>query len=255
MDLQITQGMRDGIFQCGYLHLRKVLAEEDVAKARAIIDALFMRMNANDGRSPINGILNGQVANKELDGGIYEINHVSRLDRELQSGAVLNGCREIASQLLKRNLKRSFDHAIYKSPGSGSVDWHQDQAYKRTVKKMGGVILWVPLHDVTVEHGCMQYIDRRSIGELVAHKSIDKRNVLSAELPEDAVKHVCETEVGDVIAHLPLTMHGSLPNQADTTRKAWIIHFSPWGRFELFQPSNLPHLAGHTIERLANRFG
>jgi ectoine hydroxylase-related dioxygenase (phytanoyl-CoA dioxygenase family) len=52
---------------------------------------------------------------------------------------------------------------------------------------------------------------------------------------------------GDVIIHLPKTLHGSTTNAGAKTRKAWILHFSPYGRYEPVLPTNLAYYFGKKI--------
>lgn len=227
----------------GFVHIQNLLSISSVLQVREYLDKLF----ESDEIIP-DKYLKRYVARQVNDSGnIIEINHCARLESRLVKTTLFRTCKEIASKLLGKPAYRSFDHAIYKASGSGGVLWHQDQAYKKTVKQMRSITVWIPLHDVSVREGCMQYIPLSYANEVVPHKKYVENGGLSVDVPESAPVVTCEASIGDVIIHNPLVLHSSLPNKSDETRKAWILHFGPYGRFEPFLVSNLPHLFKYMI--------
>ena len=192
------------------------------------------------------------MSNDELStasGMICEINHSIRLNPTLKSSKIYRTCQNLSANIYQKRMFRTYDHAIYKNPNSGSVHWHQDQAYKYTIKKMDNIICWIPLQDTDIKHGCMRYISLKEINKLVSHNTNNTSKTLEAEIPEDVSITSCETNVGDMILHLPLTLHSSFPNNSDEVRKAWILHFGPYGRFEAFKLSNLMHLSKYAATK------
>jgi ectoine hydroxylase-related dioxygenase (phytanoyl-CoA dioxygenase family) len=47
----------------------------------------------------------------------------------------------------------------------------------------------------------------------------------------------CPVPMGGVTLHTPLTLHHTGPNRSEFTRRAWILHFGPWGRMAKLHPS------------------
>jgi len=46
----------------------------------------------------------------------------------------------------------------------------------------------------------------------------------------------CPLHVGGVTVHTPLTLHYTSPNITDDVRRAWIIHFGPFGQLAKLHP-------------------
>ena len=58
----------------------------------------------------------------------------------------------------------------------------------------------------------------------------------------------CPLHVGGLTIHTPLTVHYAGPNLTSEPRRAWIIHFGPYGRWGKLRPRNL-------AERVLGRLG
>jgi ectoine hydroxylase-related dioxygenase (phytanoyl-CoA dioxygenase family) len=226
----------------GFTHVHGVFQNNEITEVTVILDGLFQRQMDN----------NLPLGTSKVRANIHEINHTIKLDKALKKTPVFKKCQALASVFLGKHAKVSFDHAIYKKPQSESVKWHQDQAYKNTVKKMTSLHFWIPLQDTPVALGCMQYVKAKQSSHLFLHKkenngqtlSLDINNFVDVDVDvdEDEIS-VCESLKGDLQIHSPNTIHGSLPNQTNEIRKAWIIHFSPYGYWEPLLPHNLLHNA------------
>lgn len=224
------------LLENGFSHVQRVFQNNEITEVTEILDGLFRRQTDN----------NLPSGSSKVRANIHEINHTIKLDKALKKTPVFKKCQALASVFLGKQAKVSFDHAIYKKPRSESVKWHQDQAYKRTVKKMKSIHFWIPLQDTPLELGCMQYVRGEKNNHLLPHKKESNGQVLSLDInnlvDEDEIV-VCESLKGDLQIHSPNTIHGSLPNNTGEIRKAWIIHFSPYGYWEPLLPHNLLHNA------------
>ena len=236
----------------GFVHMKNVIPESSICEVRRLIDSLFSSYQSLPEKyTAIHGQETSDTTNRE----IYEINKATKLATELKRTEAYKICHAIASQLLNKTTYYSYDHAIYKSPDSGHVQWHQDQAYKQKVKVMQSVHLWIPLHDVSGEGGGMQYVSGSHKLPLVEHSKHQVSHTLTATSSaiDDNNIVVCDASLGDVIAHLPNTLHSSAPNKSSRTRKAWIVHFSPYGQLEPLLPHNfvnyLKTLAKHRKQK------
>lgn len=89
---------------------------------------------------------------------ILEINQTIALEPELRETLTFSRCRALAEALLDRPVQYRFDHAIYKPAYNGrATAWHQDEAYTLD-PTLVTTHFWVPVQDVSVEMGCMQFI-------------------------------------------------------------------------------------------------
>jgi ectoine hydroxylase-related dioxygenase (phytanoyl-CoA dioxygenase family) len=218
----------------GFTKISNFFEDSDLDDIQQMLDTLFQQEN--------NASLHATRIKKFISSNIYEINHTIKVLPSLKKTAVFNKCQKLATELLGKHARVSFDHTIYKKPLSGAVNWHQDQAYKHSVKKMKSIHFWIPLQDTSRELGCMKYIQGKKNHDLLAHQKANNGHTLSVHLDEEEIKKdivICESLKGDLQLHLPQTLHGSLPNVSSSVRKAWIIHFSPYGYYEPLLPNNI----------------
>ncbi len=170
--------------------------------------------------------------------------------------------RAIAIQLLgTRRPACHFDHALVKPPKPGSeIAWHQDMASSKTKAFGRSVHLWIPLHDVAVENGCLRYARSPEPRALLPHRMLGEGRY---EVIEPELSDVVDAAVkrGGLAIHSPLTIHGSEANLSGQPRSAWIIQFgagiAPKLRERLRTPgTSIPHRAsGRAAARAATGVG
>src|SRR5207253_5146752 len=132
--------------------------------------------------------------------------------------------------------------------------WHQD----------GGVVLpeadrtftvtaWIPMNDATVENGCLVYAERSHRSGLAFHcpTTGGARSALAGSIPEEWVDLESAIPVparrGDVLFHLPLTMHRSLPNQSKGIRWSFDLRYHRVG-----EPTGRPLFPGFVARSRTN---
>jgi len=160
---------------------------------------------------------------------ILEINQTIDLEPELEATLTFQRCRALAEALLSRPVEYRFDHAIYKPAFNGrATAWHQDEAYTLD-PHLVTAHFWVPMHDVSVERGCMQFIPG-SHRERVAHHRLQHlrhAHALEAEDVDVSRAVACPLRAGDVTVHMPRTLHYTGPNLTAMPRLAWSLEFGP----------------------------
>lgn len=242
----------ESLMKNGFVHIKNAIEPSEVLKARAILDSLIFKHNKTSTKY---ATIHQSSDSSNYTSKILEINHAVKFERSLKKSSAYTNCKKIAANLSGKKMFYSFDHTIYKQPDTGSISWHQDQAYKTKVKNMQSLHFWIPLHDVSHEVGGMQYVRGSHKSACLKHSKHEVAHSLAIqdELIENHRVEQCDAKIGDVIIHLPLTIHSSLPNKSNITRKAWILHFSPYGRIEPFLPHNLLHyLFGRQPISIAN---
>ena len=109
----------------------------------------------------------------------------------LQTTYVRNA-RKYAAALLQVDASRlsSWGHMIRKAPGGRAAAWHQDHAYWQPEFDYCALGVWLPMHDVTVEMGAMQFIPGSHKRGLLRHRHEDEpaQNVLCADIDVDPAK-------------------------------------------------------------------
>lgn len=204
----------------GYLSIARPLVGPDgLAEVRRLLDGLFDRAD----RLP-------QETYRNLGAGVGTIPQIDNprlLTPALTSTAAFSAVRDVATQLLGTAVRCTYDHVIYKPPhNQAATDWHQDLAYEG-VPKHGTVHLWMPLQDVAVANGCMQFIPYSHRGGLARHEhraSDPTAHALHVDV-DQANAVACPLPAGGVTVHTPTTLHYTGPNDTDEVRRAWVLHF------------------------------
>jgi phytanoyl-CoA hydroxylase len=128
---------------------------------------------------------------------------------------------------------------------TGTTQWHQDQGAVLPEADMTHTItVWAAITDATEEQGCLIYEERSHRSGLSIHCPVDAGNKdLAVGIPDqwiDAERmRPVPAKRGDLILHLPLTKHGSLPNVSDTIRWSFDLRYHPVG-----EPTGRPMFPG-----------
>jgi len=229
----------------GFLALPEWLSPGAIAEVRELLDPMF----ASFGELPA-----ARVRDLAPGGGAgpprsAEIDRPSALNRRLRSTEAFARCQALARSLGGRSARYTYDHAIYKAPFNRSAThWHQDHAYTGHRHLLRTVHVWIPLQPATLQNGCMHFVRGSHVQGLVAHTRAADGHVRTAAVGHRPDRVVCPLPLGGVTVHSPLTLHYTGPNETPDVRRAWIVHFGPWGRLAKLHPAIL-------YERCAARFG
>jgi hypothetical protein len=208
----------------GYLVVSDpILPVAEVAFACERIDHLFDRWNS----------LPRRLAPRDLDGRtrplIAQIHRVTAIDRQLADGTLIEICGDLAAAILKvKHTWCHYDTAIYKHPGAGCVDWHQDRSSSSSGLLEHSVHFWIPLNDHTADSGPMTFVPGSHQGGLAEHKKTGRRTDVvekTAAPPDPSSTFSVPLSVGCLSVHDPFTMHRSEPNHSDRIRKALVLQF------------------------------
>jgi hypothetical protein len=210
----------------GFLSIPQLAPPDDVARLRAILDDLFAQHRTlppevayelgsqRDGSGPVS---------------IPQIIAPSRLRPELLESQYFRNARTIARQLLGDDCNFQGDHAIYKPPQNRKeTPWHQDQAYWAPGTTTFSANFWMPLLDCPVEAGCMQFIPRSHLGDLLPHHRVDhdpKMHTLMTDHVDVRRAVPCPLAAGGATVQGLKTLHYTGPNLTDNPRPAYILTF------------------------------
>lgn len=213
----------------GFLLVKGLSSEEEVASLRALFDRMFIERRGWDA-----GDLFDMIGTDGLEQGLAlpQLVRTSQYEPLLRQSRLASSAHSIAEQILGPKLENDLEHAINKPPFTGAATpWHQDDAYHRKGSGVPeSISIWMPLQDVTVENGCMRYIRGSNLGPLYPHRSPrnDPRiHGLETASPPDLTNCVAvPMRAGDAVIHLSRTIHGSGVNTSDQPRRAYILGYS-----------------------------
>jgi ectoine hydroxylase-related dioxygenase (phytanoyl-CoA dioxygenase family) len=174
------------------------------------------------------------VKTKELGerGGAPQIIEIARLCLlvdEITQSRFFKNAKAFSEKYFEHQVVYHFDHAIIKPPmNQRETAWHQDSAYSHRLNFAARRLhWWLPLHDVSVEQGCMRFVrGSHKIGQL-RHVSVGATSdAIKTVLPNDAEVVVCPLRAGSATVHLPATLHSTGPNATQRPRFAFILQFA-----------------------------
>jgi len=211
----------------GFIVLDQVTTAEDLERISRIMARLYRRYRELARRRHAWDLGPGGA---DVLPQILEINQTIALEAALATTLTFRRCRELAAVLLGRPVEYRFDHAIYKPAHNGrATAWHQDEAYTLD-PRLVSAHFWVPVQDVSIEMGCMQFIPGSHRERLRPHHQLEHlRHAHALEVDEvDVASAVaCPLRAGDVTVHVPRTLHYTGPNLTVIPRLAWSLEFGP----------------------------
>ena len=159
---------------------------------------------------------------------------------ELLETTYLANARVLAARVLgvdASDVEQGGIMLIAKPAGLGlETPFHQDEAYWdfEGSRLSHSASVWMPLDEVSVDSGCMQFMPGTHRGEgLLHHTKPDPRKPLYLEPPIDTSAAVpCPLPAGGATVHHCRTVHGTAPNTSNRSRRAitTIFHGPPTTR-------------------------
>jgi len=225
---QVTAEQIVALRRDGFLMVEGLSSPEEIESLQLIYDQMFSeRRGWNDGN------MFDMVGpdNPEKQAALPQILWPSRYEPRLRQTRLAENARSIAAQILGPNAENVLEHALLKPARIGAATpWHQDDAFHRRGSGMlESISIWMPLQDVTVESGCLQYIRGSNLGPLIPHRSPDndpRIHGLEMVSPPDLTNCVAiPMQAGDAVMHLSRTMHSAGRNTTDRPRRAYVLGY------------------------------
>jgi len=239
----LMKGISEEIFSAGMVHVKGVLDKNDLAVLREALLTLYGQFDD----------LPSNIKTKSDQDAVGEIREIAGLSTRFSTfgrSSIFRTCKSLANEIFKTNCRYGHDEAIFKSAGSKSVDWHQDQSYSKFDKDKQCVSIWIPMQPTGPANGGMEYVvdveqefDKGSGSKsLLEHKRVSPESFMyhisTEDLPDARVVSP-EMELGDVCVHTPLCIHRSHPNTSNELRVAWILQFNKYGVSRFVRWNNL----------------
>lgn len=211
-------------YRNGFLVLERVTTSEDIEHIARLLVRVYTGYNYFTRRQRAYDLAGGTNDLPQ----ILEINRTLELEPALEATVTFARCRALAETLLGKKVEYRFDHTIYKPAYNGAAtSWHQDEVYTLD-PNLVTAHFWVPLHDVSVERGCMHFIPGSHLEGIRPHRRRNGHWHVREAIGVDASGAVaCPLRVGDATVHVPRTLHYTGPNLTPWPRTAWSLEFGP----------------------------
>lgn len=211
----------------GFLVVERLTSDEELAWLRQIFEYIFSPEQAGGPGAPVDrsGTLEPGQESVLSQAFFPELQFPELLDTAHRRNA-----RKYAAALLEVAESRltSWGHMIRKPPGGRAALWHQDHAYWQPEFDYCALGVWLPMHDVPVEMGAMQFIPGSHKRGLLPHRHDDEpvHNVLTAIDPVDeSIAVACPLRAGGATFHHFQTLHYTAPNITAEPRLAYPVEF------------------------------
>lgn len=208
----------------GYYVAKGVFSPEEVVLLEKDFDKIVDQMKASN--EMIDGTWSGTSINeiKGKDDIIIHTHNVHQYSRNWLNAFLHEKFLGVAKAILGEDIVMHHSKLFQKPKGKGSpFPMHQDWSYFPTINdSMMAAIIHVS--NATDEMGCLRvYPESHKLGrvEFTDGTKEEGRDFLSKYPIEKAT--VLEAEPGDVVFFHYFTLHGSMPNHSDKTRKTVLI--------------------------------
>lgn len=206
----------------GFLVVERITTDEEIDWLRPIFEAAFEKVDAGEVEGP-----NPKVAYQSM---MPELRFP-----ELLETTFLRNAKTYARALLGEDDLSSWGHMIRKPVGNSRLaPWHQDEAYWESELEYNALGSWLPLHDVTVEMGAMQFIPGSHKLGVLDHLFYDGdpvHNLLEAVGVDPSKAVACPLTKGGATFHHQRTLHFTEPNTTDQPRYAYPIEHQVTPRY------------------------
>jgi len=210
----------------GFLSLECLTTSEEVLQIKSILQGLFdRRAGENEGAY-------GELIRSD-DGAAVDspqLQNPTHYAPQLQKTKCFANGLKIAKRLLGEEARFFLYLSILKSPRTGAgTPWHQDAAFRDPRFDYRELAIWVPLQDVCVETGCLQFVPGSHKGSVFTHYPVNGDLASQALECTDSVEKsaavACPLPAGGCTIHQPRTLHCAGPNTSDVPRLAYIMVF------------------------------
>jgi hypothetical protein len=215
----------------GYVHLRGVLAPDELAEIETIY-ARFLRREIPVAAKDFCD-MSGDYTRPVESFAVVNVMLPTKYWPPLRGNPYERRAASIAEQLCGPDMVIDYDQLLAKRPGRTDAvfAWHQDQAYWPATPDTRTASFWLAIDDSTLANGCLRFVPgSHREPALRPHRPLHgdraKSHTLVAEVDEsrDVVRPV-PIKRGDVTAHHERVIHGSGGNTTQGWRRAYVLAF------------------------------
>jgi len=214
----------------GFVHLRGVLTEDEVAELEAVYDRFLRREIEVPGKDYCD--MAGDYGRDPSDYSIVNVMLPRRYHPAWQGNVYETRTSGIARQLCGNGMTIDYDQLLAKQPYKEDAvfAWHQDMAYWPDTEDRRTATFWLAVDDSTVANGCMRFVPA-TVREpsLRPHAPIfggrGESHALATELRAGDEVVTVPIARGDCTVHNERVMHGSGGNTTAGFRRAYVVAY------------------------------
>jgi hypothetical protein len=214
----------------GWFVTPKVISED-------LIDSLFIAseeiyQGIKDAELPIAGCSNWQLGDRVAVRNNEYISFQKLAFRQLSLQPIIGA---IAAKLMDTDTVRYFqDQLIGKEPNhqnnTTKIGWHTDRSYHSNCTSHKLLTAWIPLHDVSEEHGPLVMVDRSHKWSETDHMrgfNYDNHIEIEHKFRQQGQKFnkiPIELKKGQISFHHSSLVHGSYENRSQIMRRVIVLN-------------------------------
>jgi phytanoyl-CoA hydroxylase len=225
----VTDADRAAFQRDGYVHLRGVMSDAEIADIERVYDS-FLRGEIAVAGKDFNDMTTGEHGTDPSGYAVVNVMVPRRYHPAWQGNLFERRATSIATQLCGEGMTIDFDQLLAKSPGRDDAvfHWHQDQAYWIDTDDRRTATCWLAVDDSNLENGCMQFLPGSHREPVRPHRPLhgdrSASHTLVTDLRPDDVMRPVEISRGDITVHNEGVLHGSGGNHSSTSyRRAYIV--------------------------------
>jgi phytanoyl-CoA hydroxylase len=214
----------------GYVHLRGLLTEDEVAALEVDYDRFLRREIEVPGKDFCD--MAGDYGRAPDDYSIVNVMLPRRYFPNWQDNVYERRAASVAQQLCGDGMQLDYDQLLAKQPCKEDAvfAWHQDMAYWPDTPDTRTATTWLGIDRSTEANGCMRFVPATNAeGALRPHVAQfgdrGESHALGTDLLDADVVRTVPIARGDVTVHNERVMHGSGGNMTDGFRRAYILAF------------------------------
>lgn len=206
----------------GYYHAKGVFSKDEVAELEQAYDQIVAQLMASGEKIDATWMGPEMKRIQAKDDVILHTHNVQQFSRTWLNAMLHDKFLDIASEILGEDIVLHHSKLFQKPSEKGSpFPMHQDWSYFPTINDtmIAGII---HVSNATDEMGCLRvYEGSHKLGRVIGSGGQNESEVLEKHPIEGA--KVVEAEAGDVLFFSYFTLHGSMPNRSDKTRKTVLV--------------------------------
>jgi len=224
----VSQDDIDTFHRDGFVHLRGLLSDDEVAELSVVYDRFMRREIEVPGKDYCD--MAGDYGRAPEDFSIVNVMLPRRYYPPWQGNVLEQRALQVAAQLQGPGMEIDYDQLLAKQPFKDDAvfAWHQDMAYWPDTPDTRTATIWCAIDRSTVENGCMRFVpatNRESALRPHVPQFGDRgeSHALGTDLREGDEVVVVPIERGDCTVHNERVMHGSGGNFTAGFRRAYIV--------------------------------
>jgi phytanoyl-CoA hydroxylase len=157
-DYRVSDAERAYFHEHGYVHLRGLLTDDEIAALEVDYDRFLRREIEVSGKDFCD--MAGDYGREPGDFSIVNVMLPRRYFPQWQGNIYERRAASVARQLCGDGMDLDYDQLLAKQPHKHDAvfAWHQDMAYWPDTPDTRTATTWLAIDDSTVENGCMRFV-------------------------------------------------------------------------------------------------